>query len=525
MASSTSVPSPLCARQFQASVSITYGKENSVLHSMSLQKYPRRRNLLVCRYSNDGQGDGSFSRCLSSPLKFLGSHGSPSFWASRQKQLTRGKVMVLAMQLSKEITTMERPVTKEKRVVVTGMAVITPVGDEVDQFYENLLNGVSGVSEIESFDSSGFPTRIAAEVKSFSTDRWVQPKLAKRADKYILFVITAGKKALEYGGVTEDMMAEIDKSRCGVLIGSSMGGMKNNVDSMQAFLHSSKRVNPFAIPFSTTHMGSALLAMDLGWMGPNYSVPTACATSNFCILSAANHIIRGEADMMLCGGAEAVLVPPVLAGFEACKALSQRNDAPTKASRPWDKNRDGFVMGEGAGVLLLEELEHAKRRGATIYGEFLGGSCTTDAYHMTRPHPDGEGLILCIERALAQAKVAKEDVNFISAHATSTVIGDTTEYKALQHCFSKNPQVKMNSTKSMIGHLIGASGGAEAVATVKAIQTGWIHPNINLEDPEEGLDMKMMVGNTKERLDIKVALSNSFGFGGHNSCIFFAPFK
>ncbi|KAH7284973.1 hypothetical protein KP509_33G004900 [Ceratopteris richardii] len=259
-------------------------------------------------------------------------------------------------------------------------------------------------------------------------------------------------------------------------------------------------------------------------MGPNYSISTACATSNFCILSAANHILRGEADVMLSGGSDSAIIPIGLGGFIACRSLSQRNNAPHKASRPWDVDRDGFVMGEGAGVLLLEELEHAKDRGATIYAEFLGGSFTCDAYHMTEPHPEGAGISLCIENALAQAGVRKEDVNYVNAHATSTRAGDLQEYKALMKVFGQNPELKVNSTKSMIGHLLGAAGAVEAVATVQAIRTGWIHPTINVDNPEKEIDMNIIVGAQKERLDIKVALSNSFGFGGHNSSILFSPY-
>lgn len=283
-------------------------------------------------------------------------------------------------------------------------------------------------------------------------------------------------------------------------------------------------MNPFCIPFVTTNMGSAILAMDLGWMGPNYSISSACATSNFCVLNAANHIARGETDIMLCGGSDAPVIPLGLGGFLACGGLSQRNSDPTKASCPWDMDRDGFVMGEGAGVLLLEELEHAKKRGANIYAEFLGGSLTFDAYHITEPHPDGRGIVLCIENALAQSGVAREDVNYVNAHATSTPAGDLKEFQAIVRCFGQNQKLRMNSTKSMVGHLLGAAGAIEAVATVKAIQTGWIHPNINLENPDKGVDVNMLVGPKKERLDIKVALSNSFGFGGHNSSILFAPY-
>ncbi|KAK6126725.1 hypothetical protein DH2020_039532 [Rehmannia glutinosa] len=391
--------------------------------------------------------------------------------------------MAIAVNPTMEVTSKKKPPTKERRVVVTGMGVETPLGHDPDVFYNNLLEGVSGISEIEAFDCSQYPTRIAGEIKSYSTDGWVAPKLSKRMDRFMLYMLTAGKKALADGGITEDVMEELNKARCGVLIGSAMGGMKVFNDAIEALRVSYRKMNPFCVPFATTNMGSAMLAMDLGWMGPNYSISTACATSNFCILNAANHIIRGEA------------------------------------------NRDGFVMGEGAGVLLLEELEHAKNRGATIYAEFLGGSFTCDAYHMTEPHPEGTGVILCVEKALAQSGVSKEDVNYINAHATSTPAGDLKEYQALLHCFGQNPELRVNSTKSMIGHLLGAAGAVEAVATVQAIRTGWVHPNVNLENPDDGVDVNVLVGPTKERLDIKVALSNSFGFGGHNSSILFAPYK
>lgn len=477
----------------------------------------------------------SSSKGLSSSLAFFGDNGfslfgsKPSPMNHRQRRMNRAahsdKNMAVAVKPAAEVTAKKKPLTKQRRVVVTGMGVVTPVGHDLDVFYNNLLEGVSGISEIEAFDCAQFPTRIAGEIKSFSTDGWVAPKLSKRADKFMLYMLTAGKKALADGGVTEDVMSELDKARCGVLIGSAMGGMKVFNDAIEALRISYRKMNPFCVPFATTNMGSAMLAMDLGWMGPNYSISTACATSNFCILNAANHIIRGETDMMLCGGSDAAIIPIGLGGFVACRALSQRNSDPAKASRPWDINRDGFVMGEGAGVLLLEELEHAKRRGANIYAEFLGGSFTCDAYHMTEPHPEGTGVVLCIEKALAQAGVAREDVNYINAHATSTPSGDLKEFQALIRCFGQNPKLRVNSTKSMIGHLLGASGAVEAVATVKAIQTGWVHPNINLENPDQGVDTNLLVGSKKERLDIKVALSNSFGFGGHNSSILFAPYK
>uniref|UniRef100_A0A9R1V4G2 beta-ketoacyl-[acyl-carrier-protein] synthase I n=1 Tax=Lactuca sativa TaxID=4236 RepID=A0A9R1V4G2_LACSA len=476
--------------------------------------------------------EGFMSSCLSPCDRYNSSNGfslsSSDFFGAaslfrsgnvhlggrRRRPLRSGEAMAIAIQPSMETVTKKKPPTKQRRVVVTGMGVETPIGNNPNDFYNNLLEGVSGISEIEAFDCSNYPTRIAGEIKNFSTNGWVAPKLSKRMDRFMLYMLTAGKKALADGGITEDQMDELDKTRCGVLIGSAMGGMKVFNDAIEALRVSYRKMNPFCVPFATTNMGSAMLAMDLGWMGPNYSISTACATSNFCILNAANHIIRGEADMMLCGGSDAVIIPIGLGGFVACRALSERNNDPAKASRPWDTGRDGFVMGEGAGVLLLEELEHAKKRGATIYAEFLGGSFTCDAYHMTEPHPQGAGVILCIEKALSQAGVAREDVNYINAHATSTPAGDLKEYMALLHCFGKNQDLRVNSTKSMIGHLLGAAGAVEAVATIQAIRTGWIHPNINLDNPDEGVDTKVLVGPKKEKLEVKVALSNSFGFGG-----------
>ncbi|KAG2717876.1 hypothetical protein I3760_03G194600 [Carya illinoinensis] len=553
------VTSPLCTWLIAACMSVTCGADHFACPSMfgpskRQSKWARGRRRVLSKCSSEPRTGlissvcgssihGLMSSCLAfepcheyysskglSSLGFYSLFGSKNVHLNRrQRRLNRpphsGEAMAVAVQPAKEVATRKKPLTKQRRVVVTGMGVVTPLGHEPDVFYNNLLDGVSGISEIEAFDCAQFPTRIAGEIKSFSTDGWVAPKLSKRMDKFMLYLLTAGKKALADGGITEDVMNDLDKAKCGVLIGSAMGGMKVFNDAIEALRVSYKKMNPFCVPFATTNMGSAMLAMDLGWMGPNYSISTACATSNFCILNAANHITRGEADVMLCGGSDAAIIPIGLGGFVACRALSQRNSDPTKASCPWDINRDGFVMGEGAGVLLLEELEHAKRRGANIYAEFLGGSFTCDAYHMTEPHPDGAGVILCIEKALAQSGVSRDDVNYINAHATSTPAGDLKEYQALIACFGQNPELKVNSTKSMTGHLLGAAGAVEAVAAVQAIRTGWVHPNVNLENPDQGVNTNMLVGSKKERLDIKAVLSNSFGFGGHNSSIIFAPYK
>ncbi|KAH7655367.1 3-oxoacyl-[acyl-carrier-protein] synthase II protein [Dioscorea alata] len=542
------VASPLCTWLVAACVTGAWDKEGpkGVQWARKRRAAVRRgressKGLISAFYGSGIQGlMSSFEPCpefYSSSRNasvFFGENGFSLFGAWKpensrsQRRATRspaGQAMAVAVTPAKEVAGKKRTPTKQRRVVVTGMGVVSPLGHDPDVFYDNLLEGASGISEIETFDCASYPTRIAGEIKSFSTDGWVAPKLSKRMDKFMLYLLTAGKKALAYGGVTEEVMSQVDKTKCGVLIGSAMGGMKVFNDAIEALRVSYKKMNPFCVPFATTNMGSAMLAMDLGWMGPNYSISTACATSNFCILNAANHIIRGEANMMLCGGSDAAIIPIGLGGFVACRALSQRNNDPTKASRPWDIDRDGFVMGEGAGVLLLEELEHAKQRGAKIYAEFLGGSFTCDAYHMTEPHPEGTGIILCIEKALLESGVAREDVNYVNAHATSTLSGDLKEYQALIRCFGENPELHVNSTKSMIGHLLGAAGAVEAVATVMAIQTGWVHPNVNLENPEESVDVKVLVGSRKKKLNVKAALSNSFGFGGHNSSILFAPYK
>ncbi|MCO5574998.1 hypothetical protein L7F22_028795 [Adiantum nelumboides] len=317
----------------------------------------------------------------------------------------------------------------------------------------------------------------------------------------------------------------VDKQRIGVLVGSGMGGLTVFSDGVQALIEKGyKRITPFFIPYAITNMGSALLAIDLGLMGPNYSISTACATSNYCFYAAANHIQRGEADIMVAGGTEAAIIPVGLGGFIACRALSQRNTDPVTASRPWDKERDGFVMGEGAGVLVMESLEHAMKRGAPIVAEYLGGAVTCDAYHMTDPRADGLGVSSCIEKALEDAGVAAEEVNYINAHATSTLVGDLAEVNALKKVFKDTKEIKMNSTKSMIGHCLGAAGGLEAIATIKAVNTGYVHPTINQFNLEPAVEFDT-VANKKQKHEIHVGISNSFGFGGHNSVVVFAPFR
>jgi 3-oxoacyl-[acyl-carrier-protein] synthase II len=427
----------------------------------------------------------------------------------------------------------------KKRVVITGLGVVTAHGNDVDDFYAKLLAGESAISPITEWTPhTDQGTVIAGEIKGFDPEEFMTKKMARRVDPFIAYQIVAAKKALQSAGIPfakgEEMDAMVDKTRAGCLIGSAMGGLHSFTTATENCVKEfngenpswigHKKMNPFCIPFAITNMGSALTAMDLGFMGPNYSISSACASGNFCILNSVDHIRNGEADLMLAGASDAAVLPSGMGGFSAVKALSKRNDDPQAASRPWDKGRDGFVMGEGAGVLVLESLEHALGRGATPIAEVLGGSYSCDAHHMTEPHPDGAGVALAITRALKDSGVDAKDVNYVNAHATSTPAGDMAELRVLQDMFGKNETFKINSTKGMIGHLLGAASAVEAVACIKAIQLGEVHPNINLEDPEDDVELGLLVGDTSEKLAVDVALSNSFGFGGHNSAVLFGKY-
>ena len=415
----------------------------------------------------------------------------------------------------------------KKRVVVTGLGLVSCFGSDVDRFYEKLLKGESGAGPVQSIPVEEYPTRFAGEVKDFDPTGYMDRKQARRVDRFIAYTVVAGKKALEHAQLTGEAVENLDLHRCGVLVGSGMGGMQMLYDGTRTIHEQGhKRLSPFFIPYIITNMGGAMLAIDLGFQGPNYSISTACATANYSIHAAAEHIRKGEADLMICGGAEAAITHLGFSGFSAIKALSTRNDDPKKASRPWDKGRDGFVMGEGAGVLILEELEHAKKRGAPILAEYLGGAVSCDAYHMTNPHEEGKGILLSVEKALADAGIEKEDVNYINAHATSTQAGDMAEIHAIKEAFKEHtPNIKVNATKSMTGHCLGAAAGIEAIACIQAIQTGQLHPTINLDDPEPGLEGINVVRDKAEPHKVKVAMNNSFGFGGHNSSLLFAPYQ
>lgn len=425
---------------------------------------------------------------------------------------------------------MQRETDPKKRVVITGLGVASCFGNDVDHFYSQLLDGVSGVDYISRFDATAFPTKFAAQIKKFDVEDLVDKKNARRYDDCLSYAMVASKKALQAAGLEKvanpDGYGNLDKARVGVLVGSGMGGLTVFQDGVKALVEKGyKKITPFFIPYAITNMGGALLAIDQGFMGPNYSISTACATANYAFVLAANHIRNGDADVMVAGGSEAPIIPVGLGGFVACRALSQRNDEPQRASRPWDNDRDGFVMGEGAGVLVMESLEHAHKRGATIIAEYLGGAVTCDAHHMTDPHPEGLGVSTCIELALKDSRIDRDEVNYINAHATSTLVGDKAEVKAIKKVFSDLSHVKMNATKSMIGHCLGAAGGMEAIATIKAMETGWVHPTINNDSPIDEIAGINVVPNEKQQHIITAAISNSFGFGGHNSVVAFAPFK
>lgn len=412
---------------------------------------------------------------------------------------------------------------EKRRVVVTGLGLVSCFGNDVDTFYQKLLSGDSGVAEIEKFDASEFPTHIAAEIKNFDPSDYMDKKQARRVDPFISYTMAAGKMALENAGIFLDT---VDKARCGILIGSGMGGMNVFFEGVNTLLTKSyKRLTPFFVPYIITNMGGALLAIDTGFQGPNYSISTACATGSNSIYSAATEIQMGKADLMLCGGSESPINPIGLAGFVAVKALSTRNHEPQKASRPWDIDRDGFVMGEGAGVLVLESLEHAKKRGATILAEYKGGAINCDAFHMTAPLENGSGVKTCIEQALKDASLPKEKISYINAHATATPVGDICEINAIKSAFGEHSKnIKINGTKSMIGHCLGAAGGLESIATIKAIQTKKLHPTINLENPDPGIAGMDIIGSKQVSYDGGAALCNTFGFGGHNAVLVFSPY-
>ena len=413
--------------------------------------------------------------------------------------------------------------TELKRVVVTGLGAITPIGNTLAEYWEGLLSGRNGIGPITLFDPSRHDCRIAGEVKGFDPHLYMERKEAKRMDRFAQFGVSASKQALaDAQFVINDLNAE----QVGVIIGTGIGGLKVLEDQQEIYLtRGPDRCSPFMIPMMIANMAAGLTAIHTGAKGPNNCTVTACAAGSNAIGDAFRLVQRGYAQAMICGGTEAAVTPLSLAGFAACKALSCRNDDPTQACRPFDRDRDGFVMGEGAGILILEELEHALSRGAKIYAEIIGYGMTCDAYHITSPVPGGEGARRAIQLALKDAGITPEQVSYINAHGTSTPANDSTETAAIKTALGQSAyQVAVSSTKSMTGHLLGGSGGIEAVATVMAVANDQIPPTINLENPDSACDLDY-VPHTSRTQPVEVALSNSFGFGGHNVTLAFKKYR
>ncbi|MDZ7359204.1 MAG: beta-ketoacyl-ACP synthase II [candidate division KSB1 bacterium] len=405
----------------------------------------------------------------------------------------------------------------ERRVVITGMGVISPLGHTVEEFWQNLLAGKSGVGAITRFDAVQFDTKIAAEVKNFNAEDYIDKKEARRMDLFTHFALAAAKLALEDSGL---LAAPIDKDSVGVIVSSGIGGMDTfEREGRKLFEKGPGRISPFFIPMMIADIAPGHISMQYGFKGPNYSIISACASSSHAIGESFRYVQRGEADAMICGGSEATITPMGVGGFNAMKALSTRNDDPQRASRPFDLERDGFVMGEGGGILVLESLESASRRNAKIYAEVVGAGYSADAYHITQPAPGGEGAVRAMRIALKNAGVAPEDVQYINAHGTSTPANDKNETQAIATVFGDHAaKLNISSTKSMIGHLLGASGAVELIATALTCRDDMIHPTINqiTADPECFLNY---TPNAAVRREVNVAISNSFGFGGHNVCL------
>jgi 3-oxoacyl-[acyl-carrier-protein] synthase II len=410
-----------------------------------------------------------------------------------------------------------------KRVVVTGLGVVTPVGLDVPAMWASLLAGRSGVGRIHSFDPTAFESQVAAEVTGFEPSAYLSPKEAKRTERFVQFAVAAARQAISDAGLTLDRE---DPFRCGVVIGSGMGSM-HLIEQQHLVLLAKgpKKLTPFMIPMLICNMAPGQVAIHFGFKGPNFCTTTACASGAHGVGEALRILQRGSADVMLAGGAESCISPMAVGGFCALMALSRRNTDPTRASRPFDKARDGFVIGEGAGVLVLEELEHARRRGARIYAELVGYGLTADAFHMTAPDPQGAGAAAAMAQALADARLRPEEVSYLNAHGTSTELNDKVETMAIKRVFKDHAKrMAVSSTKSMMGHLIGAAGGVEAIISVLAIVHGAIPPTINYEQPDPACDLDY-VPNQARRQPVEVALSNSLGFGGHNATLLFRRFN
>ena len=414
---------------------------------------------------------------------------------------------------------------KSRRVVVTGMGALTPIGLSVDEFWDGMMNSKSGSALITSFDTSNLDTKFACELKGFDAANYMDRKTARRLDPYAQYAMAASAQAVEDSGLKPESLSEDEKSRIGVIFGSGIGGIQTFYNqSVINHDQGPKRISPFFIPMLIPDIAAGSISIHYGFRGPNYCIVSACATANNNMIDAFMLIQQGIADVIVSGGSEASINEIGVGGFNASRALSTRNDSPETASRPFDSTRDGFVMGEGGGALILEELEHAQNRGAKIYAEVIGMGLSADAHHITAPHPEGTGAILAMEMALKNSGIAKEDIDYINMHGTSTPLGDIAETKAIKKIFGDHAyKMNISSTKSMTGHLLGAAGAVEAIASILAIKNDMVPPTINFENPDPECDLNYTFNKPQKR-EVNIALSNAFGFGGHNTSVLFKKY-
>ncbi len=409
-----------------------------------------------------------------------------------------------------------------RRVVVTGLGALTPIGNTKDDYWNSLISGKSGAAPITYFDTEKFKTKFACELKNFEVTDFIDRKEARKMDKFTQYAIVASDEAIADAKLD---LEKVNKLRVGVIWGAGIGGLETFQDEVLNFAagDGTPRFNPFFIPKMIADIAPGNISIKNGFMGPNYTTVSACASSANAIIDALNYIRLGHCDLVVTGGSEAAVTIAGMGGFNAMHALSTRNENPETASRPFDATRDGFVLGEGAGAIILEEYEHAKARGAKIYAEVLGGGLSSDAYHMTAPHPDGIGVIAVMKNCLENAGIKPEEVDHINTHGTSTPLGDVAELKAIKEVFGSHAKdININSTKSMTGHLLGAAGAIESIASILAIENGIVPPTINHTVVDENIDPELnLTLNKAQKRDVKVAMSNTFGFGGHNACILF----
>jgi 3-oxoacyl-[acyl-carrier-protein] synthase II len=413
-----------------------------------------------------------------------------------------------------------------KRVVVTGLGALTPLGNSVPEYWNALLAGTSGANLITRFDASKFKTRFACELKGFNIEDHIERKEARKMDPYTHYAMVVAKQAVEDSGID---LEKVNKDRIGVIWGSGIGGLYTFQQECFNFAHGdgTPRFNPFFIPKMIADIASGFISIQYGFRGPNYTTVSACASSNNAIIDSYNYIRLGKADIFVTGGSEAAITEAGVGGFNALKALSENNENFSTASRPFDQTRDGFVLGEGGGCLILESLDHALARGANIYAEVIGGGMSADAYHITAPHPEGLGALNVMRAALEDAEIKPEDIDYINVHGTSTPLGDVQEAKAIQHVFGEHAyQLNISSTKSMTGHLLGAAGAIEAIATIMAVKNNIVPPTINFTNPDPELDPKLnFTFNKAQAREVRVAMSNTFGFGGHNTSAVFKKWE